>query len=93
MAAAITTCFEIRIELAIETETETETKQRVGLILLFCLHFSLNNLTVIWSFFVYKPTVGQLIPSILMAELDVLDVCDDSDTLDGTSDVNGSDDI
>lgn len=29
-----------------------------------------------------------------MAELDVLDVCDDSDTLDdGTSDVNGSDDI
>lgn len=42
----------------------------------------------------YKPTVGQLMPSILIAEVDVLEVCEDRDTLDdGTNDVKGSDDI
>lgn len=42
----------------------------------------------------YAPTVGQLIPSILIAEVDVLRVCEDSDALDdGTNDVKGSDDI
>lgn len=44
---------------------------------------------------VYAPTVGQLMPSILIAEVDVLlKVCEDSDTLDdGTNDVKGSDDM
>lgn len=42
----------------------------------------------------YIPTVGQLMPSILIAEVDVLEVCEDSDTLDdGTNDVKGSDDM
>lgn len=48
----------------------------------------------LFSHFCYKPTVGQLMPSILIAEVDVLEVCEDSDTLDdGTNDVKGSDDI
>lgn len=45
--------------------------------------------------FRYLPTVGQLmLASILIAEVDVLNVCEDSDTLDdGTNEVKGSDDI
>lgn len=42
----------------------------------------------------YSPTVGQLMPSILIVEVEVLKVCEDSDTLDdGTNDVRGSDDM
>lgn len=90
MAAAITTCFEIRIEFEEKRQNEQNCFYFIVLIEFVFIVF----LSVIQSVFIYKPTVGQLMPSILMAELDVLDVCDDSDTLDGgTSDVNGSDDM